>query len=67
MPDDIYLDDEDFEVHDDVEEYVDFDEHERARAYERRKKGRELRQRIRQNDFLDTYHYGEEPGEAYEA
>lgn len=57
--------DEDFNVYDDVEEHVDLDEHERARADARRKKAIEKREQARHEDTYDEYRYGEDSGEAY--
>ena len=64
MPDDIYRDEESSEVYEDFEEYVDLDEHERARAYERRQRAEETRERLRHEDYYDEYYYGEDSGEA---
>lgn len=66
MPEDFYPDDETLNVYEDYEEYVDPDEHERARALERRKTARKEREREGSEDMRDEYHYGEESGEAYE-
>lgn len=66
MPTESYRDEEGPEVYDDVEEYVDADEHEAALASERRRLAREARERAGREEYIDEDHYGEETGEAFE-
>ena len=66
MPDRTPFEDDALEAYEDVEEYVDVDEHRRARAAAKRKHAADERDRLRHEDQVDDYRYGEDSGEAYE-
>ncbi len=66
MAPDTYPDENGPDVYEDFEEHVDQDDHEKARAFVRRKQVKEEEALERHEDHYDEYSYGEDSGEAYE-